>query len=91
MMWTSNYTHGSGNAWMTKLSCYGTEDDIAACPFPGWGTGGCQSSKYMNIGCGMHVCKLSQSMHNTVYIAIKNQNNENVYEKYKYTLRTGWK
>ncbi|VDI75538.1 deleted in malignant brain tumors 1 protein, partial [Mytilus galloprovincialis] len=54
-IWTQNYTHGSGSAWMSKLGCYGTEDDIAACAFPGWGKGGCQSSKYMNIGCGIGV------------------------------------
>ncbi|CAC5384294.1 DMBT1 [Mytilus coruscus] len=54
-IWTRNYTGGSGSAWMSKLNCYGTEDDIASCSFPGWGKGSCQSSKYVNVGCGIGV------------------------------------
>lgn len=42
---------------MSKLNCYGTEEDIASCSFPGWGKGGCQSSTYISIGCGKQIQK----------------------------------
>lgn len=66
-IWTSNYTGESRSVWISKLNCYGTEDDIASCSFPGWGKGSCQSSKNVNIGCGKifkkdYTCDISKEL-----------------------------
>ncbi|VDH99035.1 Hypothetical predicted protein [Mytilus galloprovincialis] len=41
--------------WMTQINCFGTEDDITACSFPGWSLGNCSTSNYVNIECGIGV------------------------------------
>ncbi|CAG2230933.1 DMBT1 [Mytilus edulis] len=58
---------------MSKLHCYGTEEDIASCSFPGWGKGGCQSSKYVNIGCGIGVRLMGGTVPNEGRVEVYHQ------------------
>jgi coenzyme F420-reducing hydrogenase gamma subunit len=50
---------------MDDLQCFGTETDIAACHFRGWGKSDCTYRESISITCGKYAIKL----HPDLYIA----------------------
>ncbi len=47
------YGRGVGPVWMSDLSCDGTENALAACPFGGWGVNECDHGSDANAVCDM--------------------------------------
>lgn len=47
---------------MDDLQCFGTETDIAACHFRGWGKSDCTYRESISITCGKYVIQLKPDL-----------------------------